>query len=114
MHPWYHAVSSAEKWGGEPFEYLPIHNWFDGSKAMMADGRHRALRHHAEGCFACEQHFGTILKLSNGTVVPVRLIAERHIKEDLGFVPSAEAWLKCIRMEDWMLGKPRTIKKGVA
>lgn len=113
MHPWHHAVSSAEKWGGKPDEYLPIHDWFDQSKMTMADVRHRALRHHAEGCFACEERFGTTLTLSNGTVVPVRLIAERHIKEDLGFVPSAEAWLKHIQMEDWMLGKPREIRKGV-
>ena len=31
----------------------------DASKLITADFRHRALRHHAEGIFLCEQVFGT-------------------------------------------------------
>ena len=50
-HPYHHALSSAKKWGGAPEDYLPIHSWFDESKAITADFRHRALRHHAEGIF---------------------------------------------------------------
>jgi len=44
-HPYHHALSSAKKWGGAAEDYLPIHQWFDESKAITADFRHRALRH---------------------------------------------------------------------
>jgi len=50
-HPLKHAQNSARKFGGKPEDYLPIHSWFDESKAFLADFRHRALRHHAEGIF---------------------------------------------------------------
>lgn len=46
-HPYHHAESSARKYGGSPEDYLPIHSWFDASKALFANFRHRALRHHA-------------------------------------------------------------------
>ena len=85
---YYHALSSVKKWGGDPEDYQPIHDWFDESKMIVADYRHRALRHHAEGCFMAERIFGTTITNSDRKVVPVRLIAERHIIEDLGFVPS--------------------------
>jgi hypothetical protein len=48
-HPYHHALSSVKKWGGEVSDYLPLHAWFDQSKAIAGDFRHRALRHHAEG-----------------------------------------------------------------
>jgi len=50
-HCYYHALSSVRKWGGVADDYLPLHQWFDQSKAIIADPRHRALRHHAEGIF---------------------------------------------------------------
>jgi hypothetical protein len=57
-HCYYHALSSVRKWGGTPDDYLPLHQWFDQSKAILADPRHRALRHHAEGIFMLETLFG--------------------------------------------------------
>ena len=42
--PLKHAEKSARKFGGKPEDYLPIHSWFDESKAFLADFRHRALR----------------------------------------------------------------------
>jgi hypothetical protein len=53
-HCYYHALSSVRKWGGTVDDYLPLHQWFDQSKAILADPRHRALRHHAEGIFMLE------------------------------------------------------------
>ena len=50
-HCYHHALSSVKKWGGVAGDYLPLHQWFDESKAITADFRHRALRHHAEGIF---------------------------------------------------------------
>ena len=101
-HPYHHALSSANKWGGGAEEYLPLHQWFDESKAFIADFRHRALRHHAEGIFMLERFFGVTLTLSTGRVLPVRQIGEQHVVEDLGFIPGFADWARCIRPEPWM------------
>lgn len=50
-HPYHHALSSVKKWGGTVGDTLAVHAWFDASKSITADFRHRALRHHAEGIF---------------------------------------------------------------
>lgn len=126
-HPYHHALSSVKKWGGVTEDYQPIHDWFDETKALLADFRHRALRHHAEGIYLCEQVFGTTIELSTcarcgnrefGNVhivpaldsyhefvpkrIPVRWIGEQHVREDMGFIPEASQWLKRISAEPWM------------
>jgi hypothetical protein len=106
-HPYHHAVSSARKYGGEPHEYLQLHQWLDASKQHMADFRHRALRHHSEGIFMLEDIFGATLTLSTGRVLPVRFVGEQHVLEDLGRIPTVADWLGKIQPESWMLGKDR-------
>lgn len=69
--------------------------------------RHRALLHSAFGCFLAEKVFGTIITNSDDKKVCVRDIAEDHILEDLGFIPSAQDWLKDLPMQDWMFGGRR-------
>jgi len=101
-HSYHHAVSSARRFGGKPADYQALHDWLDGSKMIIADFRHRALRHHAEGCFAAEALFGHTMTNSAGRIVPVRLVAEQHIIEDLGRVPSFADWVRNIRPEPWM------------
>lgn len=102
-HTYHHAVSSARLFGGKPEDYQQIHNWFDESKAHLAEARHRAKRHHAEGIFECEIVFGLTIKNSNGTKVPVRYIGEQHVKEDCGgFIPSESDWWKTIVRQPWM------------
>lgn len=102
-HCYYHAFSSVRKWGGTSDDYLALHQWFDESKAIFADPRHRALRHHAEGIFMLETLFGATITNSDGKVVPVRLIGEQHVTEDLGFVPSFADWGRLIQPQTWML-----------
>jgi hypothetical protein len=104
-HPLQHAESSARKFGGKPEDYIEIHNWFDESKAFLADFRHSALRHHSEGVFLCEQIFGITITNSEGKQVPVRYIGELHVKEDLGRIPTAQDWLSQIRPQLWMYGQ---------
>ena len=105
---YYHSLSSVKKWGGKQEDYQPIHDWFDQSKKIVAHFTHRALRHHAEGCYAAEREFGTTITNSDGKKVPVRLIAERHIKEDLGWIPSFQDWIVHIKAQDWMMkGQPK-------
>ena len=102
-HCYYHALSSVRKWGGTPEDYLPLHQWFDQSKAILADPRHRALRHHAEGIFMLESVFGATIVNADGRVVPVRLIGEQHVREDLGSIPSFADWARLIAPQAWML-----------
>ena len=102
-HTVFHAQSSVRKWGGKPEDYQAIHDWFDETKIAFCDCRHRALRHHSFGVFEAERVFGLSITNSDGKVVPVRYIAERHIKEDCGgVVPTLEDWLSRIPVEMWM------------
>jgi len=96
MHPYHHAMSSAKKHGGDLLDYLSIHEWFDETKKHMPDMRHRALRHHAEGIFWCEERFGTIFYNTDGKKVLVRAIAEQHIMEDLGWIPTIKDYLTAL------------------
>jgi hypothetical protein len=100
---YYHALSSVKRWGGTVEDYRPLHDWFDQSKAIIADPRHRALRHHAEGIFMLEALFGQTISNSEGRIVPVRLIGEQHVIEDLGHIPSFADWAREIRPASWML-----------
>jgi hypothetical protein len=101
-HPLHHAMSSAKKHGGHFEDYMPIHNWFDETKASFPDMRHRALRHHSEGIFWCEQIFGAYITNSDGKLVPVRVLGEQHCMEDLGWIPTIKDYLECMSTEDWM------------
>jgi hypothetical protein len=103
-HAWHHAESSARRFGGDPARYLPVHEFLDGSKIAFAGVSHRALRHHAFGCYEAEERYGPTIDNGAGRRVPVRLIAERHIVEDLGRVPSVQDWLAELPLQPWMLG----------
>lgn len=102
-HPVFHAESSVRRFGGKAEDYIPIHEWLDASKQEFCDFRHRALRHHSLGVYECERAFGQTITNSDGRIVPVRYIAERHIQEDCGgIVPSVSDWLSRIQPEMWM------------
>lgn len=110
-HPYHHAISSVRKWGGVPEDYQRIHDWFDESKKILADFRHRALRHHAEGIFMAETIFGVAIKISTGRVIPVRWVGEQHVMEDLGRIPSFADWARAVRPEPWM-GRAQKLELG--
>ena len=55
MTPYMHAVSSAKKFGGQPEDYIEIHDWFDCTKQYTGDFTHRAMRHHSAGIQWCIQ-----------------------------------------------------------
>ena len=101
-NPYHHALSSVKKHGGKPEDYLSIHDWFDASKELHGDFRHRALRHHTQGIFECERVFGHTVANSDGKVIPVRWIGEQHVIEDCGHIPSFGDWVKGIPAEPWM------------
>jgi hypothetical protein len=111
VNSWHHAVSAARKWGGEPELYLPIHEFIDSSKKIIGDVRHRSVYHHTEGVWLCQRIFGVTLAVprtrGEPTLVPVRLIAERHILEDLGWLPSPADYIKGMPIATWMSGAQR-------
>src|SRR5262245_5064788 len=105
-HPMHHAARSAARFGGRAGDYQAIHDWFDASKAHMPDLRHRALRHHSEGIFLCETVFGIAITNADGKRVAVRQIAEQHVMDDLGWIPSVKDWLQHIQVQPWMTRSP--------
>ena len=111
MDAWYHAKSAAKEWGGDPAVYLELEQFIDQSKeGSVGDVRHRALFHHTEGVRVCLRVFGATLEVprTHGVIqVPVRRIAERHILEDIGWLPSHKDWLGDTPIRPWMSGSQR-------
>jgi hypothetical protein len=133
-HSYYHAVSSARRFGGNIDDTLAIHSWLDSSKQSWADQRHRAVLHTSFGIFLAEEYFGSreevrqlrraldriprwvqkmfglaipkgtpvTIPLSSGKPVPIRLIAEQHVIEDCGFIPTLEDYLGTMPKQPWM------------
>src|SRR3546814_7116253 len=61
-----------------------------------------------------ETLFGETLVNANGRVVPVRLVGEQHVREDLGSIPSFADWAGLITLQAWMLrGNPLDGAEGV-
>jgi hypothetical protein len=112
--PYVHAVNSVKKFGGEVDDYIEIHQFMDQSKIGLADPRHRAVFHSTFGIFVVEQVFGYTITNSFGDQVSVRDIAEQHVIEDLGFIPTLEKWLENLPIESWMslhiIDKPKVEK----
>lgn len=107
MNAFYHARSSARKWGGEPPDYLPLHEFIDSSKESWPDMRHRAMLHSSWGIYLAAKVFGPALSVSrrHGCVqVPTRLIAEQHVMEDLGRIPTLGDYLQHMALQPWMSG----------
>lgn len=114
---YFHAQSSARKWGGTPEDYIKIHEFLDGSKVTFGDVRHRALLHNTWGIWMIQEVLGRTIdipKKNGGTKkVAVREVAENHILEDLGFIPEVGDWLNNMDMKVWMGGKQhRVIARG--
>ena len=101
-HTYFHARSSARIWGGEPEDYLAVHDWMDATKKVYCDFRHRALRHHSEGIFVGEEVFGATVTNSVDKRVPVRYILEQHCIEDSGIIPTVQDWFRDMPFKDWM------------
>lgn len=113
MKPIEHSKLHAKKYGGEPFDYIEIDTFLDSSKATHGTVKHRAIYHHTLGCFLVEKIFGYELINTSGKAFSPRQIAEDHIIQDVGFLPSVEDWLEEMSIESWM-GNPITSKKYIS
>lgn len=105
MKPYLHGIVSVKKFGGKPEDYQEIHDFLDSSKAHMADMRHRALLHNSYGIYICERLFGHNITNSAGKLVSVRDIAEQHILDDMGRIPTVQDYLRHLPMLPWLGGK---------
>ena len=57
-----------------------------------------------------ESIFGVTIINSAGREVPVRLIGEQHVMEDLGTIPSFADWARLIEPQAWMMrGQPKLV-----
>jgi hypothetical protein len=112
--PHHHAISSAKRYGGVPEDYLAVHRWFDQTKSAWVDQRHRAILHNTFGIELCIQVFGQVITRKDGREIPTRWIAEQHINEDCGFVPTLQDWLKCMEPEEWMLRGARKFSRTIS
>jgi hypothetical protein len=111
-HAYHHSLSSAKKYGGEWEDYMEIHEWFDQTKAHVADARHRMVLHNSFGIFLCEQVFGEVLtRKSDGKKVPVRFIGEQHVTEDLRHIPSLDKCLSSMTIKPWMSRKAKKLSQ---
>lgn len=104
MKPLIHAKISVKKYGGTIEDYIEFHTFFDSSKASLPDVRHRAILHSSFGCFLAEQVYGPYMTNSDGKEIAIRDLAEEHVVQDLGWIPTVQDWLKNMPIEDWMLG----------
>lgn len=111
-HAYYHAVNSAKHFGGVPEDYMELHQWMDHTKAHVADARHRVLLHNSWGIFLGEQIFGaTITRKSDGKIVPVRTIFEKHVIEDIGRIMSVDECLRELPLKTWMFKNSEPLSK---
>jgi hypothetical protein len=67
--------------------------------------------HSAFGIGLAEDIFGQTITNANGSVVPVRYIAEQHVVEDCGFIPTVQDWLGKLPLETWMTRGPRQLSR---
>lgn len=110
MKPLIHAQLSVKRYGGEVEDYLPIHNFLDSSKAHVPDMRHRAMLHHSFGIYVAEMTVGVTFTNGEGTLLSTRDIAEEHVLEDMGRIPTVQDYLQGMPMYEWLGGRPKSIR----
>lgn len=106
MHAEYHAKSSAKKWGGNPMDYIYIHNFLDQTKLWLPDRRHRLILHNTFGIHLVESNWrGPEVRIGDKVqIIPARLVAEQHILEDMGCIPTLETCMKELPFYSWLGG----------
>lgn len=108
MKPFLHGKIHVKKHGGKAEDYADIDDFIDSSKAAVPDVRHRAILHSAFGCYIVERAFGRTRINSDGKEYSPRDIAEDHILQDLGFIPTMEQYLNNMAIQPWMSGTMKT------
>ncbi len=113
-NPLVHAERSVQKWGGSVDDYLPVHQFFDSTKAHLYDNRHRMILHNSFGISVAELVFGLAIVNSDNRRVFVREIGTQHLLEDLGFIPTLADCLKEMPIRPWMAGAHKLVTAAMA
>jgi hypothetical protein len=104
--PYFHAQSSAKKYGGIWQDYMSIHEFMDSSKAAFPDNRHRVLTHNSwfVGVVLPRVFGETFRRESDNKIVCTRDIGEQHCLEDFKFkfMPSAQDYIQEMDFLPWM------------
>ena len=113
MNPWIHAKNSANRYQGEPCDYLEIHQFMDSAKEHLGTIVHRIVLHNTFGIALAEKLFGDIIQTgtgkfvrqpfitnSDGKKVFIRDIAQDHVLEDMhGSIPTMSELFEDITVE---------------
>lgn len=110
MKPFRHSRSSVKEWGGKIEDYIHLHEKMDSSKVAHATMKHRAIFHSSFGIYLLADIFGNTIVNSDNIEVSVRDIAERHVLEDLGTIPSLDKWLNDMTIQEWMGGPIKSLR----
>lgn len=103
--PYIHAKSSSKKFGGNPEDYMDIHELMDSSKQAFPSNQHRAITHNSWFCSnIIPKVFGHMRVNSNGREYSTKDVAEQHVLEDfkMKFIPSIQDYLENMEMKPWM------------
>lgn len=112
MKPIEHAKIHARKYGGKPEDYVDIDDLLDSSKAAHGTMNHRAIYHHTVGAFLVERIFGHERINSDDKPYSPRQVAEDHIIQDLGWLPTPDHYLRHMETQAWF-GNPISKKTRV-
>lgn len=89
------------RYGGSIEQHAALVGWFLGDS--LSDPRRRILRMHSHGIFDFEKTHGLCIDCA-GRPTPSRVIGEYIVQRLMPrrFIPSATAWLQCVRRPTWM------------
>jgi hypothetical protein len=111
VKPRLHGKVSAKKWGGKPEDYQDIHDFIDSTKMCHPDMRHRALLHNSWGCYLVERVFGIVRVNSDGREYSPRDVAEQHVIDDMGRIPTVSDYLDGMPLYAWLGGRKAVTTK---
>jgi hypothetical protein len=104
MDPLRHAQLSSQRRGGDPEDYLPLHSFFDTTKELCSDNRHRLL-HNAWGIRRVVLPiFGTELSVRGSgqlTVMTKEVCEFDHVLADFSgrYIPTLRDFARAIENE---------------
>lgn len=108
-----HSENSAKEFGGEPEDYYTIHQFIDSASDHYPEFGSLAILHSSYGVTIVEKVFGRYLTLDRDKLprlISVKEVALKHIRDELGCVPSVQDWVSSIQSEPWSKKvEPKTV-----
>ena len=112
MSPVEHSALMVRDYGGRIDDYNELNLFIDSSKTHFPNWLHRAVSHNSWFVGICEKVFGAYIINSDKIEIPVRILAESHIKQDCNNkLPRIDEWLYAISNKDkldWMDSPKKT------